>query len=308
MDDTTGRVTSPRSEDETQIRTQEIREEIAQTRMEMSETIEAIEERLKPSNLVAQAGETVRNAATEKVKSMANTAGYASQRMMNTPVGQTVRDNPIPIAMIGIGTAWLLMNRRSGGGGRYRRSRDDSRYRTANAHGSEYGYGSGQAGYESGQSAYGSGRTEWRQNTSGAPVGTAGYADYASVAGSESSRVSEFGGEFRPYSRQTEWRSVDFERVVRDNPLVVGAAAALVGVAIGMSLPSSETENRVMGEARDTVVDRVREVAGEAAEKVQDVAGKAAEAVTQVRDAATPATERNVTERTQRNTRPSTSG
>jgi hypothetical protein len=61
-------------------------------------------------------------------------------------------------------------------------------------------------------------------------------------------------------------------------------------VAIGMSLPASEAENRLMGEARDTVVDRARDLASNAAEKVKDVAGQAADAATQVRDAAERAT------------------
>lgn len=270
MDDTAGRVGSPRGEqDDTDIRTQEIREEIAQTRVEMSETIEAIEERLRPTNLVAQAGETVRNAATEKVKSMANTAGHAADRAMDTSFVQTVRANPIPAAMIGIGTAWLLMKGRSSES-RHARARNYERYRTPGAYGTE--------------------SRDWRVGSSEVAVGTAGYADYGSSGNTEAAGVGEFGGEIRGYQRESYGSaprpSVNFERVVRDNPLVVGAAAALVGVAIGMSIPASETENRLMGEARDNVVEKAREAASGAAEKVQDVAGKAAEAATQVRDAA----------------------
>ena len=276
MDDTAGRVGSPRSDqDETDIRTQEIREEIAQTRIEMSETIEAIEERLRPSNLVAQAGETVRNAASEKVKSMANTAGHAADRAMDTSFVQTVRANPIPAAMIGIGTAWLLMKGRSSEA-RRARARNYERYRTPGV--------------------YGSGSSDWRVGSGDVAVGTAGYADYGSSGNTEAAGIGEFGGEIRGYERDSyrpsrpSRPSMNFERVVRDNPLVVGAAAALVGVAIGMSIPASETENRLMGEARDNVVEKAREAASGAAEKVQDVAGKAAEAATQVRDAASRAT------------------
>jgi hypothetical protein len=239
----------------------------------MSETIEAIEDRLRPSNLVARAGETVRNTATEKVKDMANTAGYAADRVMDTSFAQTVRSNPIPAAMIGIGTAWLLMKGRGNSGWRARTS-DDSRYRTPQP--------------------YDSGRNEWRVGTGDVAVGTAGSmpGEYGSASVGEGAGVSEFGGDIRPYQREYlgTRRSMNLDRVVRENPLVVGAAAALVGVAIGLSLPSSETENSMMGEARDTVVDRAREAAGQAAEKVQDVAGKAADAATQVRDAASRAT------------------
>lgn len=267
MDDKTGRVTPPRAEDETDIRTQEIREEIAQTRMEMSDTIEAIEERLRPSNLVARAGETVRNATTEKVKSMANTAGQAADRVIDTSFARTIKEHPIPAAMIGIGAAWLLMTRRS-----HTRRDDETR-----------GYG----GYRA-SGAYGSAERDWRVGAAGVSgsdvaIGTSGYGEsgyqesgygaYGSGASGEAGHVPEFGGEIRPYYSERR-RSVNFERVVRENPLVVGAAAALIGAAIGMSLPASEAENRLMGEARDNVVDRARETASEAAEKVQDVAGR----------------------------------
>lgn len=253
MDDTTRRMTPRGTQDETEIRTQEIREEIAQTRVDMSETIEAIQERLTPSHLVAQAGESVRQATNEKVKQMANTASDAADRVMDTSFVQMVRTNPVPAAMVGIGAAWLLLK------GRSDRTRDFSRYRTDDTR--EHA------------------TRDWRVGTDrDLAVGTAGYGEYGSNARSATSRAAEFGGEMRGYSG-TGRKSVNFERVVRDNPLVVGAAAALVGVAIGMSLPASETENRLMGETRDTVVDRARELASETASKVQDVAGKAVDAV-----------------------------
>jgi hypothetical protein len=237
MDETTGRVN-------------EIRDEIAQTRVEMSETIEAIQERLSPSHLVAQAGDTVRNAATEKVKQMANTAERAADRVMDHPIVETMRSNPIPAAMLGIGAAWLIIKERSG-------SRDHGSDRTRNA--------------------YGRGERDWRIGAppkTEAAVGTTGYSDYGSGTSGQSARVPEFGGDFERYNRG-RGQSVSFDKVVRDNPLALGAAAALIGVAIGMTVPASEAENRLMGEARDNVVDKARELASDAAQKVQDVAGTA---------------------------------
>lgn len=295
MDDTTGRVT-PGSDEETELRTQEIREEIAQTRVDMAETIEAIQERLTPSHLVAQAGETVRNATTEKVKQMANTAGHAVDEVMDTSFVQTLKSNPVPAAMIGVGAAWLLIKGRSDAN-REDRIRHYSRYRTRTAYGSGSAYGGsaygsseayGSGAYDAG--AYGRDR-DWR--TTGAAgetaVGTTGYGDYGTGGTGESSPAWQSGNESWNYTRYRR-QGMSFDRVVRDNPLVVGAAAALVGVAIGMSIPASETENRLMGETRDSVVDRARGLASEAAEKVQDVAGQAANAATQVRDAAARAT------------------
>src|SRR5689334_11347917 len=102
MDDATGRVgrkkrtttgstsTTPEPEriepdipEETEARAREIRGEIAQTREDMSETIEAIQDRLKPGNVVANATDRVKSATSEKVKQMANTAGDAADRVMH---------------------------------------------------------------------------------------------------------------------------------------------------------------------------------------------------------------------------------
>ena len=255
MDDTTRRVGGA---DETDLRAEELRAEIAQTRSDMSETIEAIQERLTPSHLVAQAGETVRNATTEKVKQMANTAGYAADQVMESSFARTVKSNPIPAAMIGIGAAWLLMKGRSESSTPRRR---DYRYRTQNSY-SPYGM-------------------------EGA-VGTTGAGEYDSRT-TGAAGAPEFGGAMERYGRDFNGgysQPVSVERIVRDNPLVVGAAAALVGVAIGLSVPASDTENRLMGEARDTVVDRARGLATEAAEKVQDAAGQAVDAATTPADTA----------------------
>jgi hypothetical protein len=260
MDDKTRGMKPGGGEDETEFRTRGIREEIAQTRVEMSETIEAIQERLSPSHLVAQAGETVRNATTQKVKQMATTAGQAADQVMDTSFVRTVRANPIPVAMVGIGAAWLLLKGRSDDGRGYG-TRHESRYRTRN--------GSDVA------------PRDWRvAPDSGVAVGTTGRGNDGDDLREASSRDFEFGGGHSGYAGAGR-ESVSVDRVVRENPLVVGAAAALVGVAVGMSLPASGTENRLMGEARDTVVDRARELASDATGKVQEVAE-------QVLDSATP--------------------
>jgi hypothetical protein len=249
---------------DTDRRTREIRAEIAQTREEMSETIEAIQDRLTPAHLVEQAKETVRDAASrkmqqmkntagDKVQHMANTAGSAAERVIDSSFAQTVRSNPIPIAMIGVGAAWLLMKRRSDSDrdqynrGSYRTEPGaDWRNPRVRAGGTEYGrYGAAET------TPYGSDDT----------VQT-GYA------GSSSGGSTGSWGSMRP----NRGPQISLDRVVRDNPLALGAAAVLVGAAIGMSVPSTETENHLMGEARDTMIDRAREMATDAAEKVSDTA------------------------------------
>jgi ElaB/YqjD/DUF883 family membrane-anchored ribosome-binding protein len=62
---------------------------------------------------------------------------------------------------------------------------------------------------------------------------------------------------------------------VRENPMWAGLAALGIGMAVGMTLPSTITENRMLGETRDTVVRKARQVANGAAETVREVAKSA---------------------------------
>jgi hypothetical protein len=303
MDDATGRVKGPGTRKrvtsaaadvkpvdpslpaEADERARELRVEIAETRGEMSETIEAIQDRLKPSNVVANAKESVRNATTEKVKQMANTAEYAADRVMNNTFMDTVRDNPVPAAMIGIGAAWLIMKGRS-----------ESR-----------GYGNG--GYYRGEydrSDYG-GRYDWRTRTGGADVrgygaeGVLGETDFDPDTGegvgervSEkvsdvASRASEYVNDARYRARRTTRRAQSsFDRVLRENPLALGAAATLIGAAIGMTIPATEAENELMGDARDNVVERARGMASDAAERVQNAAEQVKDVASKTANATRP--------------------
>jgi len=126
----------------------ELRGEIEQTRNEMSETIDAIQDRLSPqqladdakeaaTNLVEEAKEAAREAAATlaaelkesaagmmkdaKESLRAATIGKAEHIMSsfeNTARGtsssmmDTIRENPLPAAMVGLGLGWLFLQRR----------------------------------------------------------------------------------------------------------------------------------------------------------------------------------------------------
>jgi ElaB/YqjD/DUF883 family membrane-anchored ribosome-binding protein len=61
-------------------------------------------------------------------------------------------------------------------------------------------------------------------------------------------------------------------RFVRQNPLLAGITALGVGVAVGMALPETEQEDELLGEARDAVVTRAKELARGTVEAVQGAA------------------------------------
>jgi len=88
-------------------RTREIRAEIAQTREDLSETVNAIQDRLSPRNIASNAADSVRQAASDTARDIAESDSV-----------QYVRSNPVPTAMVGIGIAglaWLCLGGRDAG-------------------------------------------------------------------------------------------------------------------------------------------------------------------------------------------------
>jgi hypothetical protein len=63
------------------------------------------------------------------------------------------------------------------------------------------------------------------------------------------------------------------QRAWQENPIVLGAASAVLGLVVGMAVPQSEVENEYMGEARDSAVEGVQQTVRETVNKVQDAAG-----------------------------------
>ena len=106
---------------EAQAQVEDLENDIAATRYEMTDTVQTIGERLDPANVVQGAKDTVREATVGRVEHMtSNVMETASDA--GGGIIETIRRNPIPTAMAAIGIGWLLMNR-SEGRGSYRSDR-----------------------------------------------------------------------------------------------------------------------------------------------------------------------------------------
>ena len=295
-------------DEETDMRTRELQAEIADTRDDMAETIDAIQDRLRPANLVSDATEQVKTAATQKMRDVAESAGDTAHNLMHqtrrgaADMVEGARRNPVPALMIGAGVAWLLMDRsknsdrnytqynvqRQGSWKSWAGGSARSGYEQSPAYGSRYDRSTGAYGtnhvaagtgvdltepqyadvddrYTNDTAAYGTNRT-WGSGGSRnlGNMGNMGAMDNMSETLSRTSRNAQNG----------------LQRLLRDNPLLVGAAAVLVGAAVGAALPETERENQLMGETRDSVVNQAQDMARDAASTVQEVATDAVQKVT----------------------------
>ena len=94
--------------------TDELRARIHETRAEMSQTINAIQERLSPDHLVSETKDAIKDATVERAKQVAQGASRAADIARDSfenpgRVVQRVKANPVPAAVIGVAAMWLAV-------------------------------------------------------------------------------------------------------------------------------------------------------------------------------------------------------
>lgn len=240
--------------------TEDIEDDIARTRDEMADTLNAIERRLSPQQIMDQAVDTMRE--------------FLSDR---TRVAEMVRDNPIPLALVGLGLGWLAVSAVGASGGR--RSRAQA---ATGSYESMEGVAPAWAGDETGGG--------YAPGVESPAYGTAGSAEYV-AAGSPGQagtttrslrdaaqrtrgKVDQWSRQARASASQVTERTRD---AFQDHPLTIGALAMVVGAAVGAMLPRSRTEREAFGETAGNLARQARQAGSELAEKAGRVAERAAQ-------------------------------
>jgi hypothetical protein len=284
-------------------KTADAREEIELTRTEMTTTIEAIQDRLNPEVLSEQAKDTahdvtdyaireakvaareitedaitqaseavrevtgqaklaLRKATVGKVESMArsatDTAGGWRQSIM-----ETIRANPMPTALVGLGVGWMLLNRPNGSGSQ------------------EHGLAMPR-GYRSASYAEATDVTDRPQDKAGEVVNkvqdTTGAAidQLQGTAGDVMSQVQQAGGHVVDDMQEQASRAQSFlQQQLDENPLIVGVVAVAVGGVLASTVRSTPREDQLLGDARDRVMQAAQEVTRDTADKVSRVVDQA---------------------------------
>jgi hypothetical protein len=219
----------------------EIEHDLAEIRAEIGNTLAAIQQRFSPGELLSQIVGGARGVGRD--------VGRGSVDFLSN-LGQTVRDNPVPAALVGIGLAYLLL---SGGGrpgaredrgraGRRRAVRAESEERTERP-----ATGLLDARQERGEDG---GETPARI------AEAAGGAREATRRGAERLRsaTAELSDRARSGALRARARATG---VVHDQPLVIGALGLAVGAALGAAVPTTRRERAALGPAADAVKGRI---------------------------------------------------
>jgi hypothetical protein len=277
--------------------TAEAEREAARTRIELATTLDALH--LKVSDM------TTRH-LVEKGFNMIRDGLNASDGINRSL--DVVRANPIPIALIGIGAAWLVASN-TGVVNRIAQSdRVEATRRRVADMASDLGDRAGALASEvAGRVRLGGSQNERPLGEVGNPLvdetgrGTSsGWVHQASDVAqgvirsvrdsSIVNRVSDFAGDGA--GRVADQLADTFER----NPLIVGALGLMAGALIAALLPATKMEDELLGSTRDQLWAKAENAGQDAISRARDAATQAIDSVTdaaatRVRETATQAVE-----------------
>lgn len=199
-------------------------------------------------------------------------------------IGDTMRSNPIPLAMIGIGLGWLALtasgyDRRIARSGAMHNVRD--RAGSAAQYARDTFYSAGSSVREAASHVYD--RASDAVEDAGDRV--RGLADHARdrAQGMRRDMGHQSGGN---YGNGGHVRASDrlhsatgrFWEMVDDHPMVAGVMGVALGAALGASIPSTRYEDRWVGDYADEATHRAKEVAMDAMDRGTRAARAAVEA------------------------------
>jgi hypothetical protein len=252
----------------------EIENDINQTRHTMDVLFDTLTDRLHPRAMVDHFLD--RFQLPENRKKVQDVFLNAGKR-----ISDSFQENPIPLLLIGAGVAWIFMEKR--GIPAEETQRSSARRKTGETMGN-----ASQAAkerIENVKEAIKDGREKVRNSFyERKEKATESFRDATErgKGASENAREQYAQTKGQGYSwqqRMSEQYSNtgnSIGNLIREKPLAVGLAAAMLGMAAGILFPETKTEQRTVGEAAKPVSDWAAEKGADIAERAKKVAEEAA--------------------------------
>jgi hypothetical protein len=207
-----------------------------------------------------------------------------TQSLRDKNFGEIFSENRVPIALIGVGIAWLLANRT----GLTERLAEDERVQAAKRRIGELGalsspFSSSKPG-SGGQTLGPSGepilpedmrhRTGWVHQAAGAARGAIGSVRDAGSAAIDraSSSITGYAGDAGDLAKRASDQVA--EKLGRD-PWLIGIVGFVGGALLAAVLPPTQTEQNLVGQAQGELRNRATELGHEAATRVRELADAA---------------------------------
>jgi len=252
---------------------EEIRADMRRTRAEIDQTVDDLQDHLRPSAI-----------ASRVAHSAQHVAGSVALRALNA-----IKENPLPATVIGAGLLMMLTRRHGADrtsrwpSGQEATVRPDSLYRgpstferTREAVSQTLSTAKDKAGEITHTAAE---KVKDAAGTIGEKLHDASAAtsrtvrDVSTTAVEKASRFGHQVGDTAKHSAQ--W----VDEMVHEYPLAAGAACFAIGLAGGFALPASQKENELVGPARDRMMRQARAMGTDLIQKGEEVAERAVGAV-----------------------------
>lgn len=217
----------------------QLEREVDERRAHMGETLNALEEKLSPNHLIEQVLDYSRK-----------NGGEFSRNLVNT-----VKNNPIPTLLTAVGLAWLIAGQNKSSSGHQSHAMTSTTSDTA-------------------RMRYGSDTT-----TSHSSMGQSASHSAANLKHRAANMTSHLRDQAQHTSEslrhQSQRAQAGFSQLLEEQPLAMGALGIAIGALLGGSLPSTQTEDRLMGSSRDTLADKASHQVKETYEKAAELGQKA---------------------------------
>jgi len=226
--------------------------EINQTRAEMNQTLDSLERKLTAGQLLDQCLKFFGIKGTE----------------IGSSLGRSLKDNPMPVLLTATGIGWMMFGpSQTRSVVRYNRSTYDEA-----DEGAEEGVMSRMSDkIQSGATAT---HQQFAKTTETAKETVNRTTDkIKETAGIATNTLRETVNKTADYAQaQANEARERFNTLLEEQPLILGAFGLAVGAMIGAAFPSTEQEDRLVGEIRDKALNKGKELGAQIYEKGSEFA------------------------------------
>jgi hypothetical protein len=221
---------------------QEAEREVEASRSELNRTMDELKQRMSPGQLLDEA-----------MRALGGSGGEIASRF-----AEQAKANPMPLAVIGLGLAWLMTSS----------NRSAGAYGPSEPRSFAPAEGGGHAGM-GGKLADALGDAAGRASTAASSAADA-VTGAAASAGHGASHAA--AGAARQAGSMGRYATDTVSDLMAREPLLLGGIGLLLGLAAGAALPPTETEDRLLGETRDRMVEKGRAAAQAKVGEVKEAA------------------------------------
>ena len=242
---------------------EQLEREAEATRAQIAATLDELRMRISPGQMLDEAIDYARD-------------GSGADLVRN--LGRQAADNPVPVAILGAGLAWLMLAQRKSQGGRAVQAAkgDGSVATTEPASLNERTDRTSTMASKVEKTTRRTSRKAEAATDKASEAATSAYERASDMMDRARETTTETYGRARDAAERSMSSAVQGARgltkFMQDEPLVVAGLGIALGALVGALLPATDLENRTMGEASNQLKRDAREAAREQWERGKDLA------------------------------------